>query len=337
MRASILSKSIVVLALLLPLVVPAWAQTNTRVYELVAESISGTFDEVETALTSAAGENGWELLASTDVGVPGECIYGARVLTMYRPDYASRLMEINRKTGPYGIVDRINIFEDENGLHISVINPHSINRTILMDDNAYTDLSVEHLRNMRTMIADAIGGASSTRAYGQKRKKGHIGKTMGVMAGGKFIDKLQDKVVVSGETVPDVAAKVREGLSQTGPKWGLELTYEVALPEYDVIVFGSTGRTMEAKSFEIVKAGSSKERKELACPGLAHAGAYPLEVVVSRDGDDVHVQFVDAMYRMKMYFEDAGKMAFMRNMGMPGSLADELRDQIRLLLDDYPM
>jgi hypothetical protein len=35
------------------------------------------------------------------------------------------------------------------------------------------------------------------------------------------------------------------------------------------------------------------------------------------------------MYRMKMYFEDAGKWAFMKNMGMPGSIADEISAQVR--------
>ena len=32
---------------------------------------------------------------------------------------------------------------------------------------------------------------------------------------------------------------------------------------------------------------------------------------------------------MKMYFEDAGKWAFMKNMGMRGSIADEMTAQIR--------
>jgi hypothetical protein len=39
----------------------------------------------------------------------------------------------------------------------------------------------------------------------------------------------------------------------------------------------------------------------------------------------IQVQAVDEMYRMKMFFEDAGKMAFAKNMGMPGSIEDELR------------
>jgi hypothetical protein len=77
-----------------------------------------------------------------------------------------------------------------------------------------------------------------------------------------------------------------------------------------------------------VGSGSDSARDNYQCPGLAHAAAYPIEIVVARDGDSVKVRMVDTMYRMKMYFEDAGKWAFMKNMGMPGSIHDELAEQI---------
>jgi len=38
---------------------------------------------------------------------------------------------------------------------------------------------------------------------------------------------------------------------------------------------------------------------------------------------------VDEMYRMKVYFEDAGMMAFAKNMTMPGSIQDEIEDMMR--------
>jgi hypothetical protein len=34
---------------------------------------------------------------------------------------------------------------------------------------------------------------------------------------------------------------------------------------------------------------------------------------------------------MKMFFEDAGKMAFAKNMAMPGSIEDEIRDKIKAI------
>jgi len=47
----------------------------------------------------------------------------------------------------------------------------------------------------------------------------------------------------------------------------------------------------------------------------------------------VKVYMVDVMYRMKMYFEDAGKWAFMKNMSMPGSIEEEVTEQIENGLD----
>jgi len=81
-----------------------------------------------------------------------------------------------------------------------------------------------------------------------------------------------------------------------------------------------------------VGAGGDDARQSYQCPGLAHAGAYPIEVVVTRDGEKVKVRTVDAMYRMKLFFEDAGKWAFMKNMGMPGSIHDEIAGQIKAAL-----
>ncbi len=41
---------------------------------------------------------------------------------------------------------------------------------------------------------------------------------------------------------------------------------------------------------------------------------------------------MDAKFRMKMFFEDAGKMKFARDMMMPGSIEEEIRTLIRAAL-----
>ena len=303
-------------------------RSDDRVYQYVVKSAEGEFDAISAALETTAETAGWQVLSQTDAGVPDGCSYRARVLVLYDAAYASALLEANRITGPFAAVDRINLFEDENGTHVSLVNPVSINRTVLMDDEAYRTLSEDHLQKLRTMITGAVDGTVSERAYGQERKKGRIGKTMGVMAGGDFIDKLEDELVVADGNLEEVAANVRRGLSETGAEWGMELAYEVSLPDYQTVIFGATGTPMDSKSFDIVKAGSDKSRKPFSCPGLAHAPAYPLEIVVTQEEDEIKVRIINAMFRMKMYFEDAGMWAFMKNMGMPGSIQDELRGQI---------
>jgi uncharacterized protein (DUF302 family) len=299
------------------------------VYEYVLDRAAGTLDQAAGALESALLARGLNVLAKVDAGVPQGCGYKARVLAVVDPEYAQKLMAANRKTAPFGVVDRINVFEDEKGVHVALVNPESVNRTILMDDSAHAELSRTHTETLRSAIESAGLGPVVHREYGESRTRGFIGKTMGVMAGGPFGEKVKDEFVVSGSDWKSVAQKVRRGLSGAGSKWGLHLVYELELPEQETVVFGSTGSAMDSKSFSIVGAGADEARDSFKCPGLAHAAAYPIEVVVAQDRADVKVRLVDTMYRMKMYFEDAGKWAFMKNMGMPGSIHDELAAQIK--------
>jgi len=190
-------------------------------------------------------------------------------------------------------------------------------------------MTEQHLQALRQMIGSKLNGTESHEQYGQQRDDGFIGKTMGVVAGGAFVDKIVDEAVVKNLGFDQVVAAVRKGLGATGPKWGMHLVYEAALPDFETVVFGSAGAAMDAKSFTIVKAGSSESRRDFKFPGLAHAAGYPIEVVVTKQGDETKVQLVHVMYRMKMYFEDAGKWAFMKNMGMPGSIQDEIKAQIQ--------
>jgi len=94
------------------------------------------------------------------------------------------------------------------------------------------------------------------------------------------------------------------------------------------VIIGVTGEAMESRAFQIVGSGSDGSRDGLACPGIDHASAFPLELVIARDGDRVRVRLIDAMFRMKMYFEDAGKVKFAANMRMPGSIENEIRDKV---------
>ena len=93
-------------------------------------------------------------------------------------------------------------------------------------------------------------------------------------------------------------------------------------------MIGMTSGEMEGKAFDIVKEGTDEARADFACPGLAHAAAFPLELVLVEEDGEVKVLIIDAMFRMKMYFEDAGKMKFAANMKMPPSLEGEMRDKI---------
>ncbi len=304
------------------------------VYQYVVRDASGTLDEIGGAIEAGAAAEGWKVIAAIDAGVPDDCPFGARVIVLYDSLYAARIIGANPETGPFAALDRVTVFEDENGLSVSVVNPHSINRTVLMDDSAYEEMTGSHLMALRKMITSTVDGKPGTNEYGQFREGGYIGKTMGVMAGGKFEDLLREKASVTGESYKKVARKVREGLKETSEEWGMEYAYQVDIPEFDMVILGTTGTPMDSKSFEIVRHGSDKSREDFECPGIAYAGAYPVEVVVAGRDGEVKVYMTEAMYRMKMYFEDAGKWAFMKNMSMPGTIEEEVAEQIENGLDE---
>jgi len=296
------------------------------VYEYVIKKASGSFSENVKAIETAAVKHGWELAASFDAGTPDGCRFKAHVFILYDPEYAAKLLAANAQTGPFAVPDRINLFEDEDGIHVSVVNPNSINRTVLMDDTRFAGLSESHLKKLRAMIMEAVKGTESHAGYGQIRSTGFISKTMGVMAGGDFAGKIEDVSVTKGD-FQTVAAALGKALSAPGPEWGLKKEFGIKLAE-NMILFGLSGRKMEAKSFDIVRSGGDDQRAEFSCPGLSHAAAYPFQILLVKEGADIKVRMVTAMFRMKIFFEDAGKIAFMKNMTMPGSLASEVQKMV---------
>lgn len=305
------------------------APAEQGVYQYVLRGVEGDYEAAIGALEDGINGSDFHLLGKLPAAAPGDCIYRATVFLLYDSVYAAQMLPINRNTAPFGLLNRINIFQDEEGTHVSILNPLNVNRTVLMEDEKYNQLALQQRQKLRQLVGSALKGTPSDHFYGQMRKKGYIGRTMGVMAGGPFEGKVENVVELPGADFTDVMEKVKAAMSVPGEKWGLKLVFSLELPGEKIAVLGTTSPGMEAKSFDIVKAGSDKSRKDFACPGIAYAAAYPIEVVVRKKDDLVLVQLVNVMYRMKMFFEDAGKWAFMKNMGMPGSLQDEISNQIK--------
>jgi len=304
------------------------------VFMRVADLPGGTVSDVSSRVEEAVASAGWTLLAAYDAGVNGDdCSYQARVLVVDWPEH-TRVVLSQGTHGAYGAAIRVSVYEDELGVHVAAVNPRSLNRTIVAEEGMDGEWA-RFANTLRTRLATGMGISPAEGEFGQFRKKGRIGRTMGIMAGGPFVEKFKHvKTVEAGEGGAEaVAQSVFENLSagDPGKEWGIRPVYVLnAAP--GVAVLGVTGERMEARSFSIVGRGSDKSRSDFTCPGLDHSAAYPVEVVFTQDGDSVDIHLVDAMFRMKMFFEDAGKMKFARNMGMPGSIEDEIKDMIRAAL-----
>jgi len=292
----------------------------------VFETLGSFEGDITTALDSTNQQMtraGMKVLSAFEAGKPEGCDFDVRVISFVDPNSEGDLIQLDAQTAPYAIVNRVVLFTDENGGHIAFANPQSIYRTVFHDAAEAAVLADQHRSRMRSVF-----NTTESVEYGQSRNRGLIGKTMGVMAGGPFRGKLENLYVIPNSTVADVSNQIQSAFADGEGKWGLEVGFRYDVEGLGATIIGIAGRQMEAKSFSIVGAGSDKTRDGLSCPGTAYGAAYPLEIVVLQEGNEVAVQLVSAMFRMKMYFEDAGKWAFMKNMGMPGSLTSEMKDRV---------
>jgi uncharacterized protein (DUF302 family) len=317
--------------------IPAGGQKPERhgVFVRLLEASGMTVEQTATALADAFRGQGLDVLANAPVELdPGFCAYGARVLVLHDGGHALQVLEQGRHAA-FAIPLRVAVWEDEAGVHAAAVNPMSLHRTMVVEQGleaTWAELAVR----LERVVAGRFPGRVNRTEFGQWRGEGRIGKTMGIMAGGPFPEKVQTLATVpaAGTSVAAVASRITSEMA-TVPgewEWGMKPVYSLVLPESGIAIVGVTGGHMETRAYGIVRHGNQKEREKLACPGLDHAAAFPIELVIVSEGDGIRVQAIDAMFRMKMYFEDAGKIAFAKNMGMPGSIADEIRTKLEALL-----
>jgi hypothetical protein len=279
-------------------------------------------NDAEAYTRSLAG-NGWQIIGSWEAASPDGCASVATVFAGVHATAAADLSDLNADTAPFGLVDRWALIRDENGVHLVVVNPASIWRTVLLDHESAVSRAEQHASRLFAPLASGQG-----ESRGQERSRGLIGKTMGVMAGGPFNERIGLVHHADGMSLETALDRIRTSFGEGAMTWGLDVKYIHHPDGASWAIVGVSGAPMESKSFAIVGAGNRKDATGLACPGIDHAAAYPIELLVRTSGDGVDILAVDAMYRMKMYFEDAGRWAFMKNMTMPGSIADEIKSRL---------
>ncbi|HEY0996732.1 MAG TPA: hypothetical protein VGD77_12130 [Gemmatimonadaceae bacterium] len=307
----------------LPALAPA--QGSQRTFVVLADSIPMPVPAAASAVAAALTRQGFTVLADHAVGADrGRCRYAARVLVAVLPARTTALLARGAQAA-FAVPVRVGIFEDERGVHASMVNPRSLDRTIAAESGL--EASGDRLvADVGSVVVGATHGKRASHSYGQSRDRGLIGKTMGVMAGGPFTRQVETIATYPTTDLKRVADDIWRKLQQPARgTWLLRGVYRLDLDAQGMVILGVSGAPMEAKAFEIVGAGDDDARAGFACPGLAHAPAFPIELVIRRDGGQLRVEAIGAMFRMKMYFEDAGRMKFARNMGMPGSIAEELR------------
>ncbi len=312
-----MKRLILILLFVLLAASPASAAEKYGTFVKVVEMASDSIDEVSSAVESGLKKAGWDILAAFESGVPEGCEFRSRVVVFSSNAYASSIIG-NGAGSAFALPLRAGIYENETGVHVAVVNPASINRTIV-DETKLDAFSLSASNAIVEAVSGAVSGDAVKKQVGQIRKKGRIGG----MGGGDFqriIEEIYSAADDKEATFNRVVDGVKKGILANEKNWKLIYAYD--LSANGAVIFGVTEEKMEGRAFSI--AGGKRSSKAYKFPGLDHGAAFPIEVIVYKDSGKVKVVTMDGMYRMKLYFEDAGMWAFMKNMAMPGQIEGEI-------------
>jgi hypothetical protein len=284
------------------------------VYVTLASALKSPLAEAAATAERVLGAAGFTSLATFDNGLPEGGRAKSRTIVFTKESWAAEVLAGGADKA-FGLPLRLSFYEDEAGVSVALANPVSLLRTFTASNTK--DAAAQKIVDE---IAAALAplGALAPKPAGQLRDSGEIGG----MGGGAFAAKIVSVMTV-GRPPAETAEKLRAGIADaTG--WHAVYSYKAS---DDVFVVGVTNPKTEGRAFGI--AGEKRATKTSPFPGIDHASAFPVEIVVTKRGDTTSVTILKEMWRMKLYFQDAGNWAFMKNMQMPGDIQGEIEAAIR--------
>jgi uncharacterized protein (DUF302 family) len=296
----------------------AGVERTQGVYVTLLSGLKGGVGETAAKAESALKGAGYAVLASFDNGVPPGCKAAARTIVFASEPWAPEVLSGGAEKA-FGLPMRLAVYGDAAGASVALVNPVSLLRTFYASDekDAAAQKGVD-------AVAAALAplGTVSLKQAGQLRDSGEIGG----MGGGAFPDKIVP-ILASVKPPAEVAEVLRTGIADANG-WRAVYAYKAS---DDVFVVGLTNAKTEGRAFGI--AGEKRATETNPFPGLDHAAAFPIEVVVAKKGAGSSVTLLKEMWRMKLYFQDAGNWAFMKNMQMPGDIQNEIEAAVRKALN----
>ena len=327
-------------------------------YMLTVKNIQGDINEINNAVVSNLKSAGFYIISERDVTTPdnvredGEdiCGFKGKLIVFSSDEYTKTLTSFGNKYLAASFL-RVGIHQTNEGIQIIIADPETINRIIFNDlnDEQYNK-AVSKTLPFKTKIITALhkisGGTKVKEVREPKRPAEDIrdaDRDMFMMVGPMtfFEDEDQFPVIYSQKNskgpagIEELKKLMYKNIKAFNPneddkeyRWtknpakDLEwkIIGEIYSPDKNALLFGLTRNRTEAVSFYIV----GDETDENMCPGLDHLTAFPLEVMLIQDGENIDVYTCRQMFRMDMYFWDAGMGAFMDHMGMPGMLDESI-------------
>ncbi len=330
------------------------------IYLKVLENSPLPIEKVVEQVRLNVQESGYTVLAQKGISSPDlirradekKCGYRGFILVLQDPAYTDFLASVGEKYIVAAFL-KIGIYESEHGVQVNITDPETISRIVLNDlDDAQYNAACKQVIPFKTKLISAIqqqaSGAKVTKAQEPVRSTEDLreaSKDMFMMVGPMtfYDDEDQFPVIYSQSTqnvqqdIRKLIARVQKNLQSFRPsegdreyqwtpkkadlKW--KLTGMLYTPDSSAALLGLSRNRTEALSFLI--AGKPRADAKNNCPGLDHSAAYPIEVLIYAEEGKLIMRTAREMFRMDMYFWDAGKMAFMEYMNLPKMLDNSIK------------
>ncbi len=136
------------------------------------------------------------------------CTFRSKVIVFSSPAYAKSILS-NGVKAAFALPLRAGIYEDETGINVAVLNPASINRTMI-HETKLDDLSLSTINSIVDVISKDVPGNVVRKQIGEIRERGKVGG----MGGGDFTDKIEEVYAAtdgSDATFKKVLGECQEG------------------------------------------------------------------------------------------------------------------------------
>lgn len=338
--------------------------SNHGIYLLTVKNLKKVdINMVGNMLNKKVAEAGFTVYDYYDIATPeimhkslaDQCNFKGKLIVFSSNNYVKMLTSYGEKYLAAAFL-RIGIYETPNGIQVSIADPETINRIIFNDMwNAgkkafYNEVikKTKFFKNKIIKLTQSIPWGIKTETQMPPIRSdedlAESSKDMFMLVGHMtfFTDEDQFPQIYSIKNTGGIAgilklkAQMLQNIKNFKPteddstyrytkspsvlKW--KVVAEIFSPDSTALLLGITRPRTEALSFDI--AGESRSDEKDKCPGIDHLAAYPIGVLVMQKGDKIIVRTPREMFRMDMYFWDAGMGAFMNHMQMPSMLDESI-------------
>jgi uncharacterized protein (DUF302 family) len=282
------------------------------VFTKVAVNVPGSFSSVVNKVESALNSANWNVVGTTDLSLPKGDIHKSTVIVATNGVYDKYMVDNgNNPVSAFGLPLRVAVYTTPTqGTVVSMVNLPALARTF--SGNSYVNYAIKINNMLKHTIMDAVGGKHSNLQYGPMLS----GRFPVGIGGGTFptgsVVQISNYSGSTNSNLRGIAKLLKAGIINYGGKW--HIVYEISKPSIGFIEFGVTRNSTESLAIRL--ASGIRTTPAYKNPAIDHSPAFPIEILVYRDGIYTNVALLDEMWRMKYYFADVGTGAFIKHMGM---------------------